>query len=232
MYLKKEKYKKILKLKKKFKFSDFGLITNYGLFSGDANLYKTLTIFDLIKKVSKIKGDIIELGIHKGNTSLLIKKILDIFRIKKKLYLLDHFKGLAHFNKKDTKFSKKFKGKYVGEKKQVQSFINFFNFKKIEIINKDAVILKPGFFKDKKFSLAYFDMDLYQPTLSALNVIERNISVGGFIVFDEGHKKIWSAKLAIKDFLKGKKNYKKIIIDKRRQPDIVLKKLKKSYHHK
>ena len=38
MYLKKKKYKKILKLKKKFKFSDFALITNYGLFSGDANL--------------------------------------------------------------------------------------------------------------------------------------------------------------------------------------------------
>ena len=232
MYLKKKKYKKILKLKKKFKFSDFGLITNYGLFSGDANLYKTLIIFDLIKNVSKIKGDIIELGIHKGNTSLLIKKILDIFRIKKKLYLLDHFKGLTHFNKKDTKFSKKFRGKYFGEKKQVQSFINFFNFKKIKIINKDATTLRPGFFKNKKFSLAYFDMDLYQPTLSALNAIEKNISVGGFIVFDEGHKKIWSARLAIKDFLKDKKNYKKIIIDKRRQPDIVLKKLKKYYHYK
>ena len=63
-------------------------------------------------------------------------------------------------------------------------------------------------------------------------LIEKNISVGGLIVFDEGHKKIWSARLAVKDFLKGKKNYKKIIIDKRRQPDIVLKKLKKSYHYK
>jgi hypothetical protein len=78
------KYKQIIKLKKKNNFSDFDLITNYGLFSGDANLYKTLIIFDLIKKTSKIKGDIIELGIHKGNTSLLIKKILDIFKIKKK----------------------------------------------------------------------------------------------------------------------------------------------------
>lgn len=226
MYLKKEKYKQILKLKKKYKFSDFELITNYGLFSGDANLYKTLTIFDLINKISKINGDIIELGIHKGNTSLLIKKILNIFKIKKKLYLLDHFKGLTHYNKKDTKISKKFRGKYISEKKQVQSFINFFNFKKIKIINKDAITLKPGFFKKKKFSLAYFDMDLYEPTLYALEAIDKSISVGGFIVFDEGYKKVWSAKLAIKDFLKGKKNYKKIVIDKRRQPDIILKKLK------
>ena len=41
--VKKSKYKKILKLKKKFRFTDFELITNYGLFSGDTNLFKTLT---------------------------------------------------------------------------------------------------------------------------------------------------------------------------------------------
>lgn len=226
MYLENKKYKKILKFKKKYNFSDFDLITNYGLFSGDTNLFKTLVVFDLINKISKVKGDIIELGIHKGNTSLLLKKILDIFKIKKKLYLLDHFKGLIHYNKKDTKLSKKLRGKYVGKKKQIESFINFFNFKKIRIINKDATTLKTGYFGKKKFSLAYFDMDLYQPTVCALEAIDKNISVGGLIVFDEGYKKLWSAKLAIKDFLKTKKNYKKILIDKTRQPDIILKKIR------
>lgn len=83
MNLRKDKYKNIVKLKKKFNFTDFDLITNYGLFSGDTNLFKTLIIFDLIKQTSKVKGDIIELGIHKGNTSLLVKKILSIFKIKK-----------------------------------------------------------------------------------------------------------------------------------------------------
>ena len=90
MYLKhlinKKKYKKLIKQKKKFKFSDFELVTNYGLFSGDTNLFKTLTIFDILKKTSKVRGDIIELGIHKGNTSLLIKKILNLFKIKKTLF--------------------------------------------------------------------------------------------------------------------------------------------------
>ena len=220
------KYQQIIKFKKKNNFSDFDLITNYGLFSGDTNLYKTLTIFDLIKHTSKVKGDIIELGIHKGNTSLLIKKILDIFKIKKNLYLLDHFKGLIHFNKKDTKRSKKLKKKYIGKKKQIEQFIKFFNLKNIKIIDKDATTLKPTFFGKKKFSLAYFDMDLYLPTLRALEAIDKNISVDGYIVFDEGDKKLWSEKLAIKDFLKKKKNYKKILIDKNRQPDVILKKIR------
>jgi hypothetical protein len=81
MKIKTDKYKKILNLKKKFKFSEFELITNYGLFSGDTNLFKTLTIFQLIYETKKIKGDIIEFGIHKGNASLFIKKILDIYKI-------------------------------------------------------------------------------------------------------------------------------------------------------
>ena len=33
-------------------------------------------------------------------------------------------------------------------------------------------------------------------------------------------------KLAIKDFLKKKRNYKKIVIDKIRQPDVILEKIK------
>lgn len=221
-----KKYKQIIKLKKKNNFSDFDLITNYGLFSGDSNLYKTLIIFDLIKQTLKVKGDVIELGIHRGNTSLLIKKILDIFKIKKNLYLLDHFKGLIHYNKKDTKLSKKLKDKYIGKRKQIEQFIKFFNLKNIKIIDKDATTLKSSFFHKKKFSLAYFDMDLYLPTLRALEAIDKSISVGGYIVFDEGNKKLWSEKLAIKDFLKRNKNYKKIAIDKVRQPDVVLKKIK------
>ena len=221
-----KKYKQVIKLKKKNNFSDFDLITNYGLFSGDSNLYKTLIIFDLIKQTSKVKGDVIELGIHRGNTSLLIKKILNIFKIKKNLYLLDHFKGLIHYNKKDTKLSEKLKDKYVGKRKQIEQFIKFFNLKNIKIIDKDATTLKSSFFHKKKFSLAYFDMDLYLPTLRALEAIDKSISVGGYIVFDEGNKKLWSEKLAIKDFLKRNKNYKKIAIDKVRQPDVVLKKIK------
>jgi len=39
------------------------------------------------------------------------------------------------------------------------------------------------------------------------------------------NKKLWSEKLAIKDF-KKKKNYKKVAIDKVRQPDVIFKKIR------
>ena len=39
------KYSKIVNLAKKNKFSNFDNLTNYGLLSGDRNLFKTLKIF-------------------------------------------------------------------------------------------------------------------------------------------------------------------------------------------
>lgn len=227
MKLTKNRYLNIKSLIKKFDFNEFELITNYGLFSGNTNLFKTLKIYQLISEVSHIKGDIIELGIHRGNTSLLIKKILDIFKIKKKLFLLDHFKGLVNFTNNDTKISKKFKFKYRSKKNQVETFINFFKFKNVKIINKDATTLKKGFFdKKQKFCFVYLDMDLYDPTMNALNSIHNHVSKGGYIIFDEGLKKDWSEGKAIKKFYNlNKKKFKIIKIDKFYQPDLMLKKL-------
>lgn len=226
MNLKLKKYIKVLDLAKKNKITKFELITNYGLFSGDTNLFKTLTIYEVLKKIENVKGDIIELGIHKGNTSLLIKKIIDIFGIKKKIYLLDHFKGLIHYGPKDTKASKIHLGACHGEKKQIQSFINFFDFKNMSFIDKDATTLKEGFFGKKKFAFAYFDMDLYLPTLKGLEAIHKNMSKGGLIVFDEGNKKLWSERFAIRDFLKkNRSKYKKITLSKKYAPDVVLQRI-------
>jgi hypothetical protein len=70
-------------------------------------------------------------------------------------------------------------------------------------------------------------MDLYLPTLKGLQAIDKNMSKGGFIVFDEGYKKLWSEMRAIKDFLKKNKQYRWILIDKKRQPDVILKKISK-----
>ena len=156
MKLKLEKYKQITKLAKANKFNSFEMITNYGLFSGNQNLFKTLTIYNLVKSIKNVKGDIIELGIHKGNTSMLIKKILDIFKIRKKLFLLDHFKGLIHYDPKDPVASRKHLGGCHAKKKHIESFIKFFNFKNIKLIDKDATTLTSGFFGKKKIFICIF----------------------------------------------------------------------------
>lgn len=221
-----KKYRKITKLSKKLGFSNFELITNYGLFSGDTNLYKTLKIFELVESIKNTTGDIIEFGVWNGNTGILIKKILDIKKIKKRVFLFDHFKGLEHYSKKDPKISFKYKKNYRGKKYKIKKLINFFNLKNIKIIDKDATKINETDFKKFKFCLVIMDMDLYLPTINALNSINKRISSKGKIVFDEANKKLWSGeRKAMNEFLKNnKKLYSKKIISKIYQPDVILKK--------
>ena len=199
-----KKYKKITKLAKRLGFSDFELVTNYGLLSGDTNLFKTLTIFEIVNSIKKIPGDIIEFGVWNGNTGLLIKKILDVKKIKKKVFLFDHFKGLQHYSRKDPKINQSYKHSYLGKKNKIKKFINFFNLKNVKIIDKDATKISEKDFKNFKFCLAILDMDLYLPTIAALNAIDKKISKNGIILFDEANKKLWEGeKKAMSEFLKN-----------------------------
>ena len=221
-----KKYKKITKIIDRHSFGNFELISNYGLFCGDTNLFKTLTIKEIIDRIKNVKGDIIEFGVWNGNTSFLIKKIIDIFKIKKKLYLFDHFKGLLHFEKADNK-KKIIYGEYKGNIKIIEDLINFFRFKNISIIDMDAMNLLKNTFNKKKFSLAILDVDLYQPTKKILEAINPYMQKNSLIVFDEGNDKSWSGeKKALNEFFKkNKKSYQKEYIKFARQPDVILKKI-------
>ena len=194
-----DKYKKINNIIKKYNISKFELITNYGLYSGDTNLYKTLTIYDLIKRIKNIKGEIIEFGVWNGNTSLLIKKILDIYKIKKTIYLFDHFKGLTHYSKNDPKNSLKWKNKYKGRKSFILEFVKFFKLKTFVPNNDDA-----------------------------FRVIKNNMVKNGLIVFDQANDKNFSgeAKAMEEFFQNNRKAYNKIKIPFSRQPDVILQKKK------
>ena len=80
----KNEYIKIKKLLDKTNVSNFESVQNYGLYSGGKNFFKVLKIYDAIKLISKVKGDIIEFGTWNGNTGIVIAEILKLLKIKKK----------------------------------------------------------------------------------------------------------------------------------------------------
>ena len=88
----------------------------------------------------------------------MIKKILDIFKIKKKVYLFDHFKGmLPKQYKKVDRPGKKFANTLKGNLKLLKQIINFFKLKNVFIINKDANTLNKKYFQGKNFSMIIID---------------------------------------------------------------------------
>ena len=226
-FFKKKTTKSYFKFLKKInlKKDKYFLIKNFGSVAGNQSLYKYFTIFDLIRSTHKLKGDIIEFGIWKGNNLIYIKKILDFLNSKKKVYGFDWFEGLKNFGIKDKKINKK---KYIGSEILIKRLIRLQNLAKIEIINDDVKKLDRYLNPQKKFCLVYLDLDLYEATISVLNLIDKYIVKNGVIVFDQALKKEWvGEKKAMQEFYRlYKSKYKIIKLNKNFSPDVILKKLK------
>ena len=229
-FLKSKKYLNILNLYKKSFTKDF-VLKNYGLFIGDKSAFKNFKIFEILKETKNIKGDIIEFGTHQGNTGLLIAKILKLKNVKKNVFIFDSFKGLQDFDLKDKLESNSYQNMYKGNLDKIIKLKKFFQLSNLKIINEDALKISDNFFHKKVYSLMYFDMDLYLPTINILNNlnIDKNLSKFSKIVFDQGNSNLWKGeKKALNEFYKKniKKFSKKIISKNLYQPDVVLTKIK------
>ena len=215
--MKANQYKKIINIINRDNYSKFDLITNYGLFSGSTNLHKTIKLIELINSIIDIKGDIIEFGVWNGNNLILIKKIIEYLNIKKKIIGFDSFRGMPKADENNL---------FIGDKDLIKYIINFFKFKNIKIIKDDFLNIKRYRKNFNKFSLIYIDCDLYLTTKLILEVCSKNLSIGGFIVFDEGTINGGEAKAAKEFYKKNKKYYTKIYLKKNYQPDLIFKKIR------
>ena len=76
------------------------------------NMQTLLSLENLIKKVSKVEGDIIEFGVGRGRSLIIISYLLSQLKIKKKLYAFDSFQGFGLIHKKDKSFRNPKKGEW------------------------------------------------------------------------------------------------------------------------
>ena len=130
-----------------------------------------------------IEGDIVELGCHQGSTTIILQKLLDLNNSNKKLYVYDSFEGFPETNNKEDNNQGK-RGDLAVSKDNFIKNLKKYNIK-LPIINK-------GFFADinddkypSKICFAFYDGDLYQSTIDALNKIYKKMQKGGVIVFDD-----------------------------------------------
>lgn len=133
--------------------------------------------------VNNVVGDLVELGVYKGNTAKLIHHFLP----ERKLFLFDTFAG--------------FTNKSVSEENEKTGFkisSGHFSDTSIESVKENIkpnenVIFHPGFFPENLpdkldkmvFSFVHLDADLYEPTYKALEIFYSKMSKGGLIVIHD-----------------------------------------------
>ena len=153
---------------------------------GGAKIIKVMgNILSLLKKTEGIKGDVIELGIASGATTIMMAHFLKQINSKRKIYGCDTFEGLPY----EDKFSKQSSKNLIGEFSHSLDFVHA-KIKKFNV--DDKIILVKGLFEDtlyselaeKQFSFVFIDCDLYDATKYSLDFVWPRLSKNGFIIFD------------------------------------------------
>ena len=135
-----------------------------------------------IEYTKKIEGDIAEIGCYEGGNMLLALRSGSI-PSNKKIFLFDSFEGFPSLSDHDPIHFKK--GDYKPLTKLDVIKKSFCEFSNVNIV--------PGFVPEtfsnlndqNKYSLVFFDCDLYQPCLDTLHYFWPKLSEGGLILIHD-----------------------------------------------
>tara|TARA_A100001015_G_C14886797_1_gene670777 strand:- start:155 stop:907 length:753 start_codon:yes stop_codon:yes gene_type:complete len=176
-------------------------LENIFLYLQKKDLAHLLFMNELYKKIINIHGNIFEFGTRWGrNVSLFtsLRGIYEPYNHTRKIVAFDTFSGFPNTSKKDGAHSSVKKGSYkvspnydtylnkLLSVKEQELPIN--HIKKFQVVKGDVSKTSHKYFNDNKESLiamAFFDLDLFEPTKEALKAILPRMSRGSIIVFDE-----------------------------------------------
>ena len=172
---------------------------------------ETTEILRLAEQALGATGDFVELGCYKGDTSLLLAKLLKTHNSEKKLWLYDSFAGLPPKTREDISAAgDQFKaGELFVPKREVVE--------KFRRAGLRIPIIKKAFFEDLNpetdlptdISFAFCDGDLYGSIRTSLRLVAPRLSERGIIiVHDYNNPELPGSSRAVDEFLRAHPEYR------------------------
>jgi len=172
---------------------------NLGLFLTPQALSRILFIDFLYRQILEVQGIVVEFGCRWGQNLVLfnaLRGIYEPFNRLRKIVGFDTFEGFVRVSEEDGdqmnegmySVSEKYEA-YLKEIMELQEKENPLpHLKKHEIVKGDAAVRINEYIRQNPetiVALAYFDLDLYEPTLECLAAIKDRITIGTVLGFDE-----------------------------------------------
>lgn len=190
--------KGLTQLLKQCPIPDTELLMNLGLFLTPQALSRILFMDFLYRQTLHTQGVVIEFGCRWGQTLALfsaLRGIYEPYNRLRKIVGFDTFQGFSKISRNDGKHTA---GSY-SVTKDYESYLEavltlqekespLAHLKKHTLIKGDASVQFKQYLKDHPetiVSLAYFDMDLYEPTEKCLTLLKGRLTRGSVIGFDE-----------------------------------------------
>jgi hypothetical protein len=208
-------------LLEKFPHSDLHLMTHWPVYVKRILLTRFLAHYELFKMTLDIPGSVVELGVSRGVSFFTFHKLLEIFSpadTSKRVFGFDSFEGLEDlsdadgFSTSDLQNDKRIGG-WSAETVEDEIFQLCSLFNRDNILARERSRLIKGRVQDTlptfldetpglRISLLHFDLDLYEPTKFALDLLWDLVVPGGVIVFDEYGLPPWGGEAkALDEFL-------------------------------
>jgi len=195
-------------------------LSQLGLFVNRQSLSRILYMDELYQKVIGIPGSIMEFGVRWGQNMSLwtnMRGIYEPFNYTRKIIGFDTFDGFVGTSEKDGAGEIIKEGSY-NVTEGYKDYLNrvlcehekncpISHIVKAYTVKGDVSKTLPKYLKENPHtivSLAYFDFDIYAPTIKSLELIYDLIPIGGVIAFDElNHPMFPGETRAVKDFFDG-----------------------------
>jgi hypothetical protein len=177
------------------------LLRNLGLFLLPMDLKRFLFFDSLYRQLVSTPGIIVEFGCRWGqNLAILqcLRAIYEPYNHLRTIVGIDTFAGLRRVTEKDGKAEPACEGAYAVPEgyeaaleallalRETQSPMS--GVRKFQILKGDAPRAWEGYLRDHPETIvafAYFDMDIYQPTVECLRLLGGRLTKGSIVGFDE-----------------------------------------------
>lgn len=170
---------------------------------------ETQTILQLATECLLLAGDWAELGCYRGDTSVLLGKLLQSSKTGKRLWIYDSFAGLpAKTSEDNSGAGANFQaGELAVSKREVSE--------KIRRAGLHNVIIKKAWFDQltpddlpEKIAFAFLDGDLYSSIKTSLGLVHPRLVEGGImVVHDYNNPELPGSSRAVDEFLRAHPNY-------------------------
>lgn len=198
------------------------VLESFAIYSRRINITRFLAHYELYRMVKDVPGSIVECGIYQGNSFFAFMKFLEIFhpgdRIRHVIGF-DSFNGLRDFDEKDGPLypnrskidggwsANEFRSAFFAllDTHQADAFVP--KSKRGFVIEGDILETVPKYVADNpglRISLLHLDVDIYKPTLCALEYMYPRVVTGGLVVLDEYAMMEWGGESsALEDYFEG-----------------------------
>ncbi len=177
------------------------LLSNLGLFLESKHLARLLFMDFLYRQIIAVQGVVMEFGVRWGQNLALfsaLRGIYEPFNRHRKIVGFDTFSGFPSIHEKDGKSNMMVNGQlavsphYAESLQELLSLHETLNpinhIKKHELCIGDVVEELPRYLArcpETIVAMAYFDLDLYEPTVKCLELLRPRMTKGTILGFDE-----------------------------------------------